>query len=225
MIYTLIVLLAGLLPTYVIRFPIFGIPTNLFEVGVIAVFILVICNKASRYQLFDAIRALPGSFKLFACIFLLSAVVSTLYSPILRSSLGILKGWIIVPMLFGLLAHAASTRPGFRLSGRNDTADHILRSLVLSGLVVALLGISQIDGLSRIQSIYDVPNSLALFLVPVFIIAAWTGVQQKNRLYQLSSLIMLIAIIATQSCGAIVAIVGSVVVAVPLSQFWVRAMQ
>ncbi|MDA1168773.1 MAG: O-antigen ligase family protein [bacterium] len=199
MITTLMVALAGLLPTYIIRFSLLGIPINLFEILVITVFISAIWNKKSRHRLFSALRALPRSFTLFACLFLLSAVVSTLFSPVLRSSLGILKGWVVVPMLFGLLIHTADRKK-------------VIHSLIMSGLVVALLGISQIDGFGRIQSIYDVPNSLALFLSPVFFIAFWVGMQQKNRFYQLASLIMLITIIWTQSFGAVVAIAGTALI-------------
>ena len=197
---TLIVLLAGLLPTYLIRFPLFGIPTNFFEVAVVTVFLVTMCVPKTRKQLISSMRAIPMSFLVWMCLFLLAAIISTIYSPVLRSSLGVLKGWVVIPMFFGLLVYSVARTVV------------ILHSLTLSGLVVALLGLSQADGFERIKSIYDVPNSLALFLVPVFVIASRLGIQKKDRFYQLSSLIMLIAIIYTQSFGAIIALVGTVVI-------------
>src|SRR3989344_5932059 len=103
----LVILLAGLLPTYVVRFSFFGIPTNLFEVGVLFVFLVSLCTPTARKQIIDTFRAIPSNFKFWAFLFLVSTVISTLYSPVLRSSLGILKGWIVIPMMFGLLVYTA----------------------------------------------------------------------------------------------------------------------
>ncbi len=204
MINTFIILLAGLLPTYVLRFSFFGVPTNLFEAGVWLLFICMLCSSRARRRLIDAFVALPKKAKLWALLFFVSAVVSTIYSPVLRSSLGILKSWIITPMIFGMLVSFAR---------HNDSLAYkkIIRSLVYSGLIVALLGISQVNGFVRIRALYDVPNSLALFLVPLCIIAFWIGMQTRDRFYQGSALILFIAILGTQSLGAVLALAGAVI--------------
>lgn len=196
-------LLAGLLPTYVIRFSIFGVPTNLFEAGVWLAFLVTICVARTRKKFLGALYQLSVTYKVGILVFILSAIISTLYSPILYSSLGILKGWVITPLLFGLLGYAST---------KNDSSSYkrIIHFLIYSGLVVALLGISEIDGFMRIKSIYDVPNSLALFLVPIFILSLWIGIQTKNRWYQIVSVVLFIAIVATQSFGAMISIIGTV---------------
>ncbi len=203
---TLIILLAGLLPTYVIRFSVLGIPTNVFEVAVLVVLLASLCVPRTRKQIVDSVNSLPNSFKIWILLFIVSALISTAYSPVLRSSLGILKGWIIIPIIFGLLIRTANIQKS-------------IRSLIYSGLIVALLGISQIHGFDRVSSLYDVPNSLALFLVPVFILAFWIGVKKKNCFYQLASLVMLIAIIATQSFGAIIALMGTSLISILATRF------
>ncbi len=215
MIQVLTVVLVGLLPTYIVRFPLFGVPTNFFEVGVWSVFLAALCAPGARRQLMRAIRGLPRSVIFWALLFVTAAIISTLYSPVLRSSLGILKGWVITPMVFGLLVYTAKKSDPFAYK-------KIIRSLIYSGLVVALLGMSQLNGFMRIMSMYDVPNSLALFLAPIFMIALWVGIRMKERFYIYSALIMLIAIIGTQSFGVILAILVPLCVGVFLSKAKLR---
>ncbi len=201
MINSLIPLLAGILPLYVVRFPLFGIPTNLFEVGVWITVVVCICTSHIRERLWVAVRAMPKRMLIFILLFLIAAAISTIVSPVTRSSLGILKSWIVTPILFGVLVSIIAAKKA------------IIRSLILSGLVIALFGFSQIHGFNRIYSVYDVPNSLALFLVPVSVLATYIGIATKNKLYQYSAAIMIIAIILTQSSGAILALVGTMIVA------------
>lgn len=211
MIHILTVILAGLLPTYIVRFSIFGIPTNFFEVSVWVLFIATLCLPRTRKQLMVALGEMPRSVKMWVFLFVVTAVISTFYSPAVRSSLGILKGWIVTPILFGLLVYTARY---------SDVLVHkkIIRSLIYSGLVVSLLGISQIDGFMRIRSVYDVPNSFALFLVPILIIAVWVGIRTKERFYVSSALIMLIAILGTQSLGACIALLSTLGIGVLLGR-------
>ncbi len=199
----LVVLLAGLLPLYVIRFPLFGIPTNLFEVGVwiTALFVIPDLLRPSVALGEGGIRnPRPHMSAVFILLFLIAAAISTIVSPVTRSSLGILKSWVVTPILFGVLVRITADKKA------------IIGSLILSGLIVALFGLSQIHGFNRIYSIYDVPNSLALFLVPISVLAALIGSKTNNRLYQYAAGVMIIAIILTQSLGAIIALIGTMIV-------------
>ncbi len=198
-----VALLAGLLPLYVVRFSIFGIPTNVFEVGVWVTAVTSICIPRTRHQIWGAMQAMPKSKLILIGLFLIAAVISTAISPVPRNSIGILKGWVITPMLFGFVVYVA-VRAGKKAE--------IIRSLITSGLVVALFGLSQMSGFTRISSVYDVPNSLALFLVPICIVSLWIGMKTSNKLYQYSAVIILIAIILTQSFGAIIALVGTTII-------------
>ncbi len=197
--------LAGLLPLYIVRFSVMGIPTNLFEAAVWGAAVCALAIPSARMKWWYAIRSIPRPYKIWMLCFLVAAVLATIHSPILRSSAGILKGWIVTPMVFGSLLMAfADRRQG-------------IRALSLSAVVVALLGISQIDGLARISSLSDVPNSLSLFLVPVAVLAIGTGIREKDRVLQAFSLPMLAAIMTTQSFGALFALVGTALVGVSLS--------
>src|SRR3990167_7249144 len=146
----LVSLLTGLLPLYVVRFNVFGIPTNVFEV----------------------------------------AVWATAASWLAGKTLGV-----------NAKTPSVEETSGFRAIPKS--------TLIFFGLVVALFGFSQIHGFNRIYSVYDVPNSLALFLVPTSVLAAWLGVKNTDKFYKYAAIVMLIAIVLTQSLGAIVALVGT----------------
>ena len=205
--YTILLLVsAGMLPLYVIRCSIFGIPTNVFEIIVLVLVGVGLFLLEVRKSWVRNIKTMPLSLQIAIGLFLLSACVSTLISSELRVSLGILKGWVIIPIMFGfLIASAIKHNPSMR--------SRILDSLICSGVAVSCIGIFQIGSLARVTSLYDVPNSLALFLVPVVIIALYTGVQLKKRVYTLCALIMFVAVLATQSIGAIVSIVVTLCIA------------
>lgn len=223
MIHNAVVILVGLLPLYIVRFSVFGIPTNLFEVGVWCVAIvsagktLRVNEKTRRVE--EALRAIPKHILILIALFLLSAIISTAISPIPLSSIGILKGWVITPIVFGFLVYIARSKAPIGktlgVNGKTPSVEEIgvINSLILSSLVVALFGLSQINGFNRIYSLYDVPNSLALFLVPVATLALWIGIWGSNTFYKYSALVMLIAIIFTQSLGAIIALIGTFLVA------------
>ncbi len=203
MIYVLIAILTGVLPLYVIRFSIAGIPTNLFEVMVFGILCIALGNAGYRKQLVFSMNSISFVYKLWIALFSMAALLATFYSPILRSSLGIMKSWIVTPVVFGFLVYVA-----IGVRGRKD----ILYSFACSGLVVAIIGLSQIYNLERITAFYDVPNSLALFLVPITVLAMWVGIRGQDRFYGVNSMILAGAIIATQSFGAIAAVVGSLVI-------------
>lgn len=194
-----VVVLAGLLPTYVIRFSIAGIPTTLFEVLVWASVVGSVAMPRTRTRLWRAALAIPKKTLLWSTLFLLAAIISTAISPVPRSSFGILKGWVVTPMVFGFLVFAAAYTD-------SSVRKRVIRSLLLSGLIVALFGLSQIQGVNRITSMYDVPNSLALFLVPIAVLGAWIGVRERNRLYLLITLPLILAIIYTQSLVAVISL-------------------
>ena len=202
-----ILLVAGFLPLYIIRFSVLGIPTNIFEIGVLIVLLMGVCSEEIRRSWRATMQQFSAPYRIAIAVFLLSAVIATAISYEVRVSLGILKGWVIIPAIFGFLAVSAARKT----SGMQN---RILDSLICSATIVSVFGIIQIGTLARVQSIYDVPNSLALFVVPIFIIALYTGVQLKSRIYLVFAGVIGVAILATQSAGAMFAIAGTIVIAV-----------
>ena len=203
----LIALVAALLPTYLIRFSIVSIPTNLFEVTVGLLLLAGLAQASVRAQWQAAWHRFPRPIALFIGLFFLACIISTVVSPHAETSLGILKGWIIAPMVFGWIVYA-SKPPGVR-----NYELGIMNGLLVSGVGVAFLGISQIGTLDRVQSIYDVPNSLALFLAPLIVLSFFYSLRVTgySLLYRFAALVMFIALLATKSLagiGSVVAVLG-----------------
>lgn len=195
------------MPMYLLRTSVGGIPTNIFEVTVIAVALGALSQRHWRHRAAVALRALPIPVRIFVVMWLLAAGLSTYISGQPQVSLGILKGWILIPLLLGTLVYVA---------GRT-TQRQVINSLIITGVLTAIIGIAQAawyllqvtsyklpvtNYLPRISSIYDVPNSLALWLVPLLILAVW----QRTRLTMMAAVVMAAALLLTQSVAGIGAV-------------------
>lgn len=197
-----LLVLTGILPLYIVRFSIFGIPTNIFEVAVLAVACVGACSADTRNSWVKTVKTMPRGIQIAIAVLFVSACVSAGISHEMRVSLGILKGWFIIPMIFSfLLMSTIKHAPSMK--------SRILDAMMVSGVAVSVIGMLQIGSMPRIASLYDVPNSLALFIVPLVIIALYRGVLFRRSAYIASASIMAIAILATQSAGAIFACVGT----------------
>lgn len=209
---SLLILISFLLPSYLIRFSVFGIPTTFLEAAIWLAFLLGALQPAVRHSWVNAWKtfSLPrvASAKWGLFFFLFSALVSTFISPDLETSAGILKGWIITPMLYAFMVYASLRHSGLVIR-------HYAKALILSGLIMALLGLSQIGTLGRIQGIFDVPNSLALFLAPLIILAACSpplllplakGETQEGVFSRLAAAVMFLALLLTQSLVGVLSV-------------------
>ncbi len=204
-----------------------GIPTTLLEAAVWAVALSGFFQAKIRRSWINTAKAIPKPILFLVGLFFLSAVISTVISPHLETSLGILKGWIVTPLVYAFLVYAALTtssaspRVGFSFSRRStspyegEVSAHtegevlkhwIITALVLSGLVVALLGLSQLGQLDRVQGPYDVPNSLALYLAPI-IVLAWRAYSIFGRL---AAAVMFLALLFTESLAGVVSVLIAV---------------
>ncbi|MBI4022517.1 MAG: O-antigen ligase family protein [Candidatus Andersenbacteria bacterium] len=186
-----LVLLSALLPAYVLRLTVVGVPTNALELAIITVTLTGVIQPAVRRRWRYALARLPRLPALLIALLLFAVLASALLSPHPRPSWGIVKGWVVVPLIFGWQVFAATFRPRTR---RRVTA-----ALLASSVAMALLGLSQVIAVPRGRGIYDVPNSLAIFLTPLTVIAWW----QTKRLV---ALILAAGLLATQSASALAAV-------------------
>lgn len=196
-----VVLVAALLPAYLIRLRISGIPTTFLELSILLVALGGILDPTTRRQWSQRWLILPKKYAVATVLFAIAAIISTVISPHLFTSLGVLKGWILVPILYGWLVWVVSARAGVRR--------HLIFALLISGIAmaaVALLLQAGDDG--RLKGIYDVPNSLALYLVPLCTIAIWQVYHGPHRLFSgLAALIMVPALLGTQSVAGIAVLI------------------
>lgn len=210
--YPLIIITASLLPTYLIRFSAFGIPTNILEVLIASAFVLGIVDPSIRRRWMTVAHAFPRTLAILIGLFLLSAVISTIISPHLYTSLGILKGWILFPLLYAFMLYAAASQKLEIRKWKLEITDVVIQALTFSALVVALLGISQIGTLDRVHGPFDVPNSLALFLAPIIVLAVFRLPATPYKLQAVA--IMSIALIATQSVMGVFSVIVALTVGV-----------
>lgn len=192
----------AILPIYLIRLSIFGIPTNVLEVCITGVVLSGLLQKSVRESWKQALRDLPRPILISSMLFFLSAVVSTYISGNYGHSLGILKGWIVIPLVYAFALYAET---------RRQVVD-ITPYIVTSGVVVSILGLLQLGALERIRGPYDAPNSLALFIAPLIILASINIVGKigpRRTSYLFAAIVMSAALVATQSIGGVVAVLVS----------------
>lgn len=201
-------LLALILPSYLIWLKVGPIPTTYLELSVWIVTLGILLNRTSRQNLTNFITNLPRPLIYAAAGFLLAAIISTIISPNLRNSAGILKGWVITPMVAGVVI--AST-----IRSKKDTQS-IIFALIASGTTMAAYALMTFHPGSRLVGVYDVPNSLALFISPLLTASIWQlwTAEEKNKTYLLlaASIIMGIALVGTQSLGGIVSVIAALLI-------------
>ncbi|MEX1112272.1 MAG: O-antigen ligase family protein [Candidatus Andersenbacteria bacterium] len=201
----LLIVTAGLLPVYLWRFSILGLPTNALEVLIVAAFAVGVLSPRIRADWRQSVRALGWDIKIFVLLFILASVISTLISPHLHTSLGVLKGWILLPILYGWMVHGC-----VQVEARAQV--HILNTLILSAVAVSLFGLTQLGTLDRITSVYDVPNSLALFIAPVLVMSVFRALSERSSWLWLASGVMFAAVIGSQVVGAFVALIATLLI-------------
>ncbi|MBI4049377.1 MAG: O-antigen ligase family protein [Candidatus Doudnabacteria bacterium] len=212
-------LILALLPSYLLRFNIFGIPTTFLEILIVVFLLAVFVSNHSRA--WTVIKQL-GKINYAIGLFVAAAVISTIISPEPIKALGQLKTFIIEPVLF--FYAVVST-----VNSQQSTVK-LLRWLFAGAVLISLFGLIQSltnlglplqfwgSGLEpkRITSFFEYPNALALYLAPLFslfFILWWKNYAFMNRRALTFGLILiLIALILTFSRGAWLAVMISLVV-------------
>lgn len=169
-----------LLPIYLVRFSIFGIPTTGLEIMIYILFALWFLQNKKQFNISESITKFYQSEKLLAVgvtLLFLGVTLSTWHSVDLRMSLGVLKGWFVDPFLFFIIFTS-------EIKNQKQTVN-VLLSFILSGFVVAVIGmgyalnnIFTFDG--RLRAFYESPNYLAMYLSPVFLFAVYLFVFERD---------------------------------------------
>ncbi|MBI4128082.1 MAG: O-antigen ligase family protein [Parcubacteria group bacterium] len=210
-------LTAALLPAYLVRFTIVGIPTSLLEVTVVGIFLLWLVE--GRDELSRAIY-IPRKLLLPLIIFFGAALVALFISPEPLRSLGVWKGWFVLPTIFFFLILITC-----------HTVNDLWRvavGLLIGGVAIAILvmgegvgGLTTGDG--RVNGPYESPNYIALYLVPIALmglaaIAHWVAKTKENArtiketrtvlfLFVFIEVLFVIALVLSHSLGGLVSLV------------------
>jgi len=205
-----------IIPLYVIRFTVFGIPTNVLEI-VIGVVLLLYLIKFREYRnLLKFSKFWNPKTIIFGSLVLLASI-GVFISQDLRASLGIWKAYFVLPILVLLLL--SQMKPKYYIS--------LIRGIIGSGLIVAIITIAQvvvlgIDGSFRPTALYSLgldpavaqggfANYIAMYLVPIFVLS----LSRRNipvELRWFAILVLFSGIITTQSYAGIFALIGVLVI-------------
>jgi putative inorganic carbon (HCO3(-)) transporter len=201
-------LILAFLPTYLVRYEYQGLPTTYLELMLI-VFLAVVFIQ--NFREIKNLRNL-GKINWLILAFIAAGVISIFVSPEKRAAIGIFKAFVLEPVLFFYALKFVIKKPADLTTPLN--------LLFLGAITISVLGILQYltfiglplkfwgtgEEVTRITSVFDYPNALALYLAPLcgFFFASLIfddkTLNRKNLV--LGLLVMLYALFLTFSRGA-----------------------
>ena len=146
----------------------------------------------------------PSPYDAPIALFLVAALLSLLVTEYLRLSLRELRTLVVEPVVFFYLV--------WRLAGTVDAVGRLVDVLLAATTAVAVLaigqaffggGVTEVEGVRRVQGTYTSPNHLGLLLgrvLPFVVAGAWLGQQRRPRL--VAAALYLAALGLTFSLGA-----------------------
>lgn len=175
-----------LIPCYIFRFNILGIKTNLFELLVLFTFLATIFTLNQKSE-----KGIRKSDTVLALLLLLAAIISSGVSHFDTQSLGIVKGWFLIPIIYAwILVKNFDFKQTYKIS----------LALYISLLLVTFIALLQKIGLfstifyqvadssfdqylqqGRLFGVFESPNYLAMFLVPVMLLSFPGVVALKDK--------------------------------------------
>jgi len=218
-------LIVFLLPTYLLKIKVGFFSTNFLEL-LILILLITELPKINFRKLDQYVKS--NKLLLIGTGLLLAGTsIATLVSNNPIASLGILKSWFIVPIVFALIIINQDSKilPPYRtVQGQNDKkfprVHSILKSIAFSGITVSItsifylfLGIKTYD--NRLSAFFLNPNHLAMYLAPAWLIILWLiffiKKGKEKKFWIIGLLIISVALFFTYSFGAWVGVVISLI--------------
>ncbi len=213
-----------LMPLYLWRFSICGIPTTVLEIMIYVLFLVWVLNKIQKYYssfprrresiatvIFTIITNKSNKILLIGILLLfLGLAISTFNSSDLKTSLGIFKGWFVDPFLFFIIFISVIKKEKHLVLS--------LKSWLASGVAVSLISIfyllnNNLTFDDRLKSFFLSPNHLSMYLAPAFLITLILLLSNKksnikilNIKYLILLIIIFIPLYFTYSYGAFLGI-------------------
>lgn len=218
-----VIFVAAASPLYLVRFKIFGIPTNVFE---ILIWLLVL-GVALRTIFFTEVRdeycarvvMIPKSLIAATTVFFIAGIISVYVAPMRLSALGIWRAYIVDALLFGTIAwlHIKSYAE-FRLMAWMFSVSAFIVSVYAIFQKVTGFGIPnpfwQAAETRRVTSFFGYPNAVGLYLellIPFFVVQIFIVKKFWQRAWFSIVILMSIAsIIFAESSGTVAALFGTV---------------
>lgn len=195
------------LPAYLIKIKFFGFSMNILEVFIIIILIGWILKGGYKQICID-----PYKKYLVPIILVFSGLfISAIFNNNFISEAGIIKGWFFFPILFVFLAGQIIEKEKII----NIFKSFYLSSFLVSAVALIFLFLEKTTYDGRLESFFNSPNYLAMYIAPSLIALA----QIKNLKYNsaekvfifISGLNMLAAFYFTYSYAAWIAVILSLI--------------
>lgn len=212
----LIYLTVFALPCYLVRFSLFGFPTNALDVLILACIFggwLLYRKKIDYPVFFKKYRPFVFSVGLIFGGLILSVLVAENYAV----GLGVIKSWFLLPILFSLTAGLVIEK---------ERRKNVFLAYYLSAFFVALSAwgyfvfqVVTYDG--RLQGFFNSPNYLSMYLAPAVFIFCGLLLEAKTKrkwLLSLSGVVILGALYLTCSYASWLAVLAAAVLALGIEK-------
>ena len=210
-----LIMLTGLLPIYLLRFEIGPFPSTTLEVMILIAIVVWILQRKTYPFSVTRVRPwiLPGLLLLAAASFGVTVAPDTF------GALGVWKAYFVEPLIVFVLLLTVL---------KKDDWSKIIFALALSSLVISIAAILQyITGLGiptpwdlerRATGLFEYPNALGLYLVPIITLLIVRAGQAKRHWIEYTAIVLgLIAIILAKTEAAYVAIPAALIITFFLS--------
>lgn len=200
------------IPLYLLRFNLFGLPINAFEMLCFFAIIGILVKNKKVFTI--KIFGIPKFFLLACELIFFGLILSAIFNGNYPAGLGILKSWFLIPLLFSFTLYSILNSTKF--------LENIYKSLFYSSGLIGIISLSyKIIGFvtfdNRLRSFYLSPNYLAMYLAPGLFFGLYFLQKSflKNELSKnfflnfLLLLFILFPLYFTYSYGAWIAIFGS----------------
>ena len=206
-----------LLPSYLLRFTLFGLPTTILEGMFWILFVVWILRTPELNEKIKELFEKNKTIAISACIFIVASTVSVLFAIDIKPALGAWKAFYIEPALFAVIVVTTI---------RNKKELHtLLYGLVLSGFVTGLFAFFQHftgwmvpwdfwqnENTFRVTGWYGFPNGVGFFLALTLPFAFYLSIQKSHWVLRSASglavILSILGIVFAKSTGSLVGIVG-----------------
>lgn len=208
----------AILPSYLLKLSIFGIPTTILELSIYAAFVgsffslLIFKNNTTPNP--SLLRKETGRFSWPIIAFTIITLLSALFSDHLQATLGGWKAWIFDPLLILILIiHFFKPQDIWKIIATLSASSAVLS---FYGLIEYFFYTQQL-GDGRLDSVFDPANYHAMFIGPIIVLAiGFIFNQQTPRLWKyclgIASAINIFALIFAFSYGGYLAVLGGLVI-------------
>lgn len=200
-------------PLYVVRWKIFGMPTTLLELSIFATIIVWVISNLSKGQLRTIARLIITDRLFWPIVVLISSgIVSLVVTNDLRGGLGILKAYLVEPVILYFIARQI-------VNNQNRNFFFLAFQVVIVWLAIiafiqfttgklAFFAPSEITQ-GRVSAVFNNANAVGLYLGPILAITI-AAIFSNKGIFKITSLITAVialsTIYLTKSQGAYLAV-------------------